>query len=97
MNNENIEFSDELIGYIYSSRDKVLFDMSKLYDIDLYDDVVISRDDIQLIISACNSILTSTILEGTRELEVWTAMLNNLINMAQQALSMETGRVSIGD
>lgn len=97
MNNENIEFSDELIGYIYSSRDEVLFDMSKLYDIDLYDDVVISRDDIQLIISACNSILTSTILEGTRELEVWTAMLNNLINMAQQALSMETGRVSIGD
>lgn len=97
MNNENIEFSDELIGYIYSSRDEVLFDMSKLYDIDLYDDVVISRDDIQLIISACNSILTSTILEGTRELEVWTAMLNNLINMAQQALSMETGRVLIGD
>lgn len=97
MNNENIEFSDELIGYIYSSRDEVLFDMSKLYDIDLYDDVVISRDDIQLIISACNSILTSSILEGTRELEVWTAMLNNLINMAQQALSMETGRVSIGD
>ena len=71
--------------------------MSKLYDIDPYDDVVISRDDIQLIISACNSILTSTILEGTRELEVWTAMLNNLINMAQQALSMETGRVLIGD
>ena len=97
MNNENIEFSDELIGYIYSSRDEVLFDMSKLYDIDLYDDVVISRDEIQLIISACNSILTSTILEGTRELEVWTAMLNNLINMAQQALSMETGRVLIGD
>ena len=97
MNNENIEFSDELIGYIYSSRDEVLCDMSKLYDIDLYDDVVISRDDIQLIISACNSILTSTILEGTRELEVWTAMLNNLINMAQQALSMETGRVLIGD
>lgn len=97
MNNENIEFSDELIGYIYSSRDEVLFDMSKLYDIDPYDDVVISRDDIQLIISACNSILTSTILEGTRELEVWTAMLNNLINMAQQALSMETGRVLIGD
>ena len=97
MNNENIEFSDELIGYIYSSRDEVLFDMSKLYDIDLYDDVVISRDDIQLIISACNSILTSTILEGTRELEVWTAMLNNLIIMAQQALSMETGRVSTGD
>ena len=97
LNNKNIEFSDELIEYIYNSRDKVLFDMSKLYDIDPYDDVVISRDEIQLIISACNSILTSTILEGTRELEVWTAMLNNLINMAQQALSMETGIVSIGD
>ena len=34
LNNKNIEFSDELIEYIYNSRDKVLFDMSKLYDID---------------------------------------------------------------
>ena len=97
MNNENIEFSDELIGYIYSSRDEVLFDMSKLYDIDPYDDVVILADDIQLIINTCKSILVSTILKDVRESEIWTIMLNGLINMAQQALSMETGIVSIGD
>ena len=97
MNNENIEFSDELIGYIYSSRDQVLFDMSKLYDIDPYDDVVILADDIQLIINTCKSILVSTILKDVRESEIWTIMLNELINMAQQALSMETGIVSIGD
>ncbi len=97
MNNENIEFSDELIGYIYSSRDEVLFDMSKLYDIDPYDDVVILADDIQLIINTCKSILVSTILKDVRESEIWTIMLNELINMAQQALSMETGIVSIGD
>ena len=97
MNNENIEFSDELIGYIYSSRDEVLFDLSKLYDIDPYDDVVILADDIQLIINTCKSILVSTILKDVRESEIWTIMLNELINMAQQALSMETGIVSIGD
>ena len=97
MNNENIEFSDELIGYIYSSRDEVLFDMSKLYDIDPYDDVVILAEDIQLIINTCKSILVSTILKDVRESEIWTIMLNELINMAQQALSMETGIVSIGD
>lgn len=97
MNNENIEFSDELIGYIYSSRDEVLFDMSKLYDIDPYDDVVILADDIQLIINTCKSTLVSTILKDARESEIWTIMLNELINMAQQALSMETGIVSIGD
>lgn len=97
LNNKNIEFSDELIEYIYNSRDKVLFDMSKLYDIDPYDDVVISADDIQLIINTCKSILASTILEDARESEIWTIMLNELINMAQQALSMETGIVSIGD
>ena len=97
MNNENIEFSDELIGYIYSSRDEVLFDMSKLYDIAPYDDVVILADDIQLIINTCKSILVSTILKDVRESEIWTIMLNELINMAQQALSMETGIVSIGD
>ena len=97
MNNENIEFSDELIGYIYISSDEVLFDMSKLYDIDPYDDVVILADDIQLIINTCKSILVSTILKDVRESEIWTIMLNELINMAQQALSMETGIVSIGD
>ena len=97
LNNKNIEFSDELIEYIYNSRDKVLFDMSKLYDIDPYDDVVILADDIQLIINTCKSILVSTILKDARESEIWNIMLNELINMAQQALSMETGIVSIGD
>lgn len=97
LNNKNIEFSDELIEYIYNSRDKVLFDMSKLHDVDQYGDVVISKDDIQLIINICKSILTSKILEDTRELEAWTAMLNDLINIAQYAISMETGIVSIGD
>ena len=97
LNNKNIEFSDELIEYIYNSRDKVLFDMSKLYDIDPYDDVVILADDIQLIINTCKSILVSTILKDARESEIWTIMLNELINMAQQALSMETRIVSIGD
>lgn len=97
LNNKNIEFSDELIEYIYNSRDKVLFDMSKLYDIDPYDDVVILADDIQLIINTCKSILVSTILKDAKESEIWTIMLNELINMAQQALSMETGIVSIGD
>lgn len=97
LNNKNIEFSDELIGYIYNSKDKVLFDMSKLYDIDPYDDVVISAYEIQLIINTCESILDSTVLEGAGELEVWTVMLKDLISMAQQALSMETGIVSIGD
>ena len=71
--------------------------MSKLYDIDPYDDVVILADDIQLIINTCKSILVSTILKDVRESEIWTIMLNELINMAQQALSMETGIVSIGD
>lgn len=97
LNNKNIEFSDELIEYIYNSRDKVLFDMSKLCDIDPYDDVVILADDIQLIINTCKSIIVSTILKDARESEIWTIMLNELINMAQQALSMETGIVSIGD
>ena len=97
LNNKNIEFSDELTEYIYNSRDKVLFDMSKLYDIDPYDDVVILAEDIQLIINTCKSILVSTILKDVRESEIWTIMLNELINMAQQALSMETGIVSIGD
>ncbi len=34
---DNVEFSDELIEFIYKLREQVPFDMSKLYEINPYD------------------------------------------------------------
>lgn len=42
----NVEFSDELINFIYKLRGQASFDMSKLYEIDPYDDVVVSKNDL---------------------------------------------------
>ena len=42
----NIEFSDELIDFIYKMSGWVSFDMSKLYKIDPYDDVEVSKNDL---------------------------------------------------
>ena len=40
----NVEFCDELIDFIYKMSGQVSFDMSKLYQIDPYDDVTSSRN-----------------------------------------------------
>lgn len=39
----NVEFCDELIDFIYKMSGQVSFDMSKLYQIDPYDDVEVSK------------------------------------------------------
>ena len=42
----NVEFCDELIDFIYKMSGQVSFDMSKLYQIDPYDDVEVSKNDL---------------------------------------------------
>lgn len=46
----NVEFSDELIDFIYKMSGQVSFHMSKLYEINPYDDVEISKNDLSQII-----------------------------------------------
>ncbi len=48
-----MEFSVKLLEYIYNLRNKESFDMNKLYEIDPYDDVEISTQDIPIIINIC--------------------------------------------
>ena len=52
----NIEFSDELIDFIYKMSGRVSFDMSKLYKIDPYDDVEVSKNDLSPIAKICKYI-----------------------------------------
>lgn len=56
----NVEFSDELINFIYKMREQVSFDMSKLYQIDPYDDVEVSENDLSQIVEICNCILDTS-------------------------------------
>ena len=93
----NVEFSDELIDFIYKMRGHVSFDMSKLYQIDPYDDVVISKSDLAEISRICKNILDAMLLQNYEEPDEGNQMLQDLLKIIQKAMSSDLGLVSIGD
>lgn len=94
---DNVEFSDELMDFIYKLRTKNVFDMNKLYEIDPYADVEISKMDLPRIIDICNYILRESLLEDYVEQDEGTGMVLDLIQIAQKALKEDRGLVSVGD
>lgn len=93
----NVEFSDELIDFIYKMRKQVSCDMSKLYQIDPYDDVEVSKSDLQQIVEICRYILDTELLQNYGDLSEGMQMIQNLMKITQKALKREVGLVSIGD
>ncbi len=94
---ENVEFSDDFLDLIYKLRKKVSIDMSKLYKINPYRDVIISKKDLFEIIKICKYILNASLLENDIELEERKQMLKELIAIAQKAIARDLGLISIGD
>ena len=93
----NIEFSDELINFIYKLSKQVSFDMSKLYEVDPYDDVEIPENEVSQIIEICNYIMDTSLLQSYREAEEGKQMLHSLVEIAQKAMERGMGLISIGD
>lgn len=97
ISDDNIEFSDELLDFIYKSSSKVSFDMSKLYEVDPYADVEIAHKDLPRIIEICDYILNKSLLEDYDEKDEGNEMLLNLVVIAKKAMKKGLGLVSIGD
>lgn len=93
----NVEFSDELIDFIYKLRRRASVDMHKLYEINPYADVEISKNDLQEIIEICEYILETELLHAYEEPYQGNLMLQDLVEIAQKAISNNLGLVSIGD
>ncbi len=93
----NVEFSDELIDFIYKMSGRVSFDMSKLYKIDPYDDVEVSKSDLPQIAEICKYILDSSLLKDYEEPDEGRQMLQDLLEIIKTAITRELGLVSIGD
>ena len=96
-NDVNVEFSDELIEYIYNLRNRVSFDMSKLYKIDPYDDVEVSKNDLFQIAEICKYILDTALLQNYEEPDEGRQMVQDLLEIIQKAMTSDLGLVSIGD
>lgn len=92
----NIEFSDDLIDFIYKFRRKMLYDARKLYRINPYSDVEISKNDLPQIIEICEYILNAS-FQNYQDLEEGEQMLKNLIEISQKAITENSGLISIGD
>jgi len=93
----NVEFSDELIDFIYKTSGRVSFDMSKLYKIDPYDDVEVSKNDLSQIAEICKYILDSALLQDYEDPDEGRQMIQDLLEIIQKAIIRELGLVSIGD
>lgn len=93
----NVEFSDELIDFIYKISKLVLFDMSKLYEIDPYNDVEISKKDLLQIVEICNYILDTSLIQNYEKPDEGKQMLQDLVAITQKAMSKGSVIVSIGD
>ena len=93
----NVEFCDELIDFIYKMSGQVSFDMSKLYQIDPYDDVEVSKNDLFQIAEICKYILDTALLQHYDEPDEGRQMVQDLLEIIQKAMTSDLGLVSIGD
>lgn len=93
----NVEFCDELIDFIYKMSGQVSFDMSKLYQIDPYDDVEVSKNDLFQIAEICKYILDTALLQNYEEPDEGRQMVQDLLEIIQKAMTSDSGLVSIGD
>lgn len=93
----NVELSDDLIQYIYNQRLKTDYDLSKLYSIDPYDDVVIPNKDILEILKICNFILDSSIMDAYGNKDDGQLEIKSLAELIQTALKIGKNIVCIGD
>ena len=93
----SVEFCDELIDFIYKISEHVSFDMSKLYQIDPYDDVEVSKNDLLQIAEICKYILDTALLKNYEEPNEGRQMVQDLLEIIQNAMTRGLGLVSIGD
>ena len=94
---DSVEFSDELIEFIYKLRKQVPFDMSKLYEINPYDDVEVAKKDLPQIIEVCNYITEESLLRNYAEPDEGNHMLQDFTELAHKAIARGLGLISIGD
>ena len=94
---ESVEFSDDLLDFIYKIGQHTTYDMRKLYEIDPYGDVKISKNDLQEIVDICNYVLGASLLRNYEDPTEGTQMLLGLAEIASKAMSLGLGLLSIGD
>ncbi len=92
-----VEVSDELYNFIWKVCSLSHKNVEILRRIDPYSDVEIPQKHLQQLIEICNCIIDSSLLQDYDEPDDGKQSLRDLVDIAQKAISTNTGLVSIGD
>lgn len=92
INDYNVELDDDLMSIINDLTKKINIDFSVLYDIDPYDDVVISNDHLTKLLDVIKNILSSN-----SDYDTLKNTLTDLIKLINKAIFLRTNLISIGD
>ncbi|MCM1507483.1 MAG: hypothetical protein NC177_10175 [Ruminococcus flavefaciens] len=99
--NYNIEFSDELLHYLYINRNKISIDMSALFEINPYSDSILKYQNIIKIQNICERLTNIETAEIFQSYEYGYDeafdSVDGLRNMAKKALSENKCLIFIGD
>ena len=93
----NIEFSDDLLQYIYNQRKQISADLSVLFEIDPYSDTFLEYENVKALRDICSLIIEADIIKGYDDYDEGVEMLEDLLQIADLAVLNKNGLVIIGD
>lgn len=97
LNSCNVEFSDELLEYIYRNRHVLNLETNILDQINSYDDISFVKEQINSIKEICNKFLNSDILQEYEDFDEGKDSLVDLERLCDEAIKKDLLLISIGD
>lgn len=96
-NDYNIEFSDELLQYIYNHREQITADSNVLFEVNPYSDTFLEYENVREINYICSLCIETGIIEGYDDYDKGVEMINDLLQLTKSALLNKKGLIIIGD
>ena len=96
-NDYNIEFSDDLLQYIYNHREQISADSNVLFEVNPYSDTFLEYENVKALSEICSLIIEADIIKGYDDYDEGVEMLEDLLQIADLAVLNKNGLVIIGD
>lgn len=93
----NIEFSDDLLQYMYNHRKQISANSNVLFEVDPYSDTLLEYENVKEINNICSLCIETGIIKGYNDYDEGIEMINDLLQITKLALLNKKGLIIIGD
>ncbi|RKM54139.1 hypothetical protein D6853_14470 [Butyrivibrio sp. X503] len=93
----NVELNDELLVFLSKISRGAEPDLSPICNIDPYADVSLNVSEVKEIAKLCETVIRDRLLDDHEEAEEGYCIISDLMELANEAIAMNCGLVSIGD